>query len=72
MADRPRHPNKDLERLLKDCEQRGWTVAKGKKYYEARCPCGLHRRTVKVTPSDPNYERNARGWLKRTGCWEDR
>lgn len=68
---RPRHPNKNLEALLKEAERRVWGVLKGGRYFKIRCPCGEHQRTVHITPSDPNYERNLRGWLKRTGCWED-
>jgi hypothetical protein len=68
---RPRHPNKDLERLLQEAERKKWQVAKPKKYYKIRCPCGEHQHTVHITPSDPNYERNLRGRLRRTGCWED-
>lgn len=70
---RSRHPDKDLEALLKEAESKGWQVTKSKRYYKIRCKCGspTHKRTVHLTPSDPNYERNLRGWLKRTGCWED-
>lgn len=71
MSKRPKHPNKNLEKLLKQLEAAGWTATKEGKYYKARCPCGIHQKTVKVTPSDPNYERNLRGWLRRTGCLED-
>ncbi|MGH9211040.1 MAG: hypothetical protein ACRD2C_10200 [Acidimicrobiales bacterium] len=68
---RSKHQNKDLEKLLKQAEKLGWRVGKGKKYFMMRCPCGQHQRTVKLTPSDPNYGTNLRAWLKRTGCWED-
>lgn len=68
---RPRHPNKKLEDLLSEAEANGWQATRGKRYYKIRCKCGTHQRTVHITPSDPNYERNLRHWLKRTGCWED-
>lgn len=69
---RPRHPHKDLEPILDAAENKGWHVQRRRKYYMMRCPCGQHQKTVKITPSDPNYPRNLRGWLKRSGCWEDR
>jgi len=70
---RPRHPKKNLEALLAEGEAKGWEATKGKRYYKLRCKCGspTHQRTVKLSPSDPHYERNLRHWLKRTGCWED-
>ena len=68
---RPRHPNKDLEALLREAEAKGWRATKPRKYFKVFCGCGQHQRTVHITPSDNDYERNLRGWLKRTGCWED-
>jgi len=29
----------------------------------------MHRKTVHLTPSDPNYVRNLRQWLERQSCW---
>lgn len=71
MAVRPRHPNKELEALLQEGEDLGWTVTKGRRYFKMKCPCGVHMKTVHLSPSDPNYERNLRGWLTRTGCWKE-
>lgn len=71
MAGRPRHQDKHLEGVLSDAEKRGWRVEKGRKYYMMWCPCGAHHKTVRLTPSDPNYRRNLLGWLRRSGCWED-
>lgn len=66
---RPRHPRKDLEALLREAEGNGWRVTKGK-YYIMWCPCALkHKRTVHLTPSDPGYVRNLLGWLRRETCW---
>jgi hypothetical protein len=71
---RPRHPDADVEALIRSLERQGWIVEKGRKYYKAKCwpPC-VNRcyKTVKLTPSDPNYLRNLRGWFKRSGCWEE-
>jgi len=69
VSSRPRHPVKELEAVLQEMESRRWRVGKSKKYFEARCLCGEHQRWVHLTPSDPNYERNLRMWLKRLPCW---
>ncbi len=71
MPTRPRHPIKELEAVLEDAEDQGWRVWRGKRYYMMRCPCGIHQKTVHLSPSDPNYTRNLTGWLKRAGCWEE-
>ncbi len=69
---RPRHTVKELEALLQEAESRGWRVTRDKKYFKLWCPCpGKHRKTVHLTPSDPNYERNLRAWLKRQPCWDE-
>lgn len=72
---RPRHPRKDLERVLRDAETQpggAWRVERGKGYYKMWCPCpGKHKKTVTLTPSDPNYEKNLRGWLRRSTCWKE-
>lgn len=70
MASRPRHPDKDLEQVLRSLELCGWRVERGSRYYRAYCPCGTHKKTVHLTPSDPRYRRNLVGWLRRETCWE--
>jgi hypothetical protein len=35
------------------------------------CPCKMHMKTMKPTPSDPNYARNLLGQLRRATCWDD-
>jgi hypothetical protein len=67
---RPRHPIKELEDVLAEAEHKGWNVDKGKKYYTMKCPCGLHMKTVKCTPSGNNYKRNLLGQLRRATCWD--
>lgn len=71
---RPKHPDKDLERLLKDAESQGWRVVKRKraKYYKILCPCPEQhfKLSIHMTPSDPQYERNLRYWLLKNTCWE--
>lgn len=68
---RPRHPKKDLEQLLRFVEAHGWRVTQKKGYFKAYCPCGLHFRTVHLSPSDPNYRRNLTHWFERQPCWAE-
>ncbi len=68
---RPKHPDKDLEALLRSLESAGWRVEKGRKYFKGYCPCGDHKKTIHVTPSDPGYRRHLIGWLRRETCWEE-
>lgn len=71
MAGRPKHQKKDLEAVLRDGERQGWRITKGKKYYKMYCPCeAKHLKTVKNSPSDPNYRKNLLGYLERETCWE--
>lgn len=70
MPDRPKHPVKELEALLRSAEEQGWTVTRGKKYYRCLCACGEHLKTIHLTPSDPNYVRNHSAWFTRQACWE--
>ena len=67
---RPRHPRKELERVLRDAEAHGWQVTKSRKYFAMRCSCGQHKKWVHLTPADPRYERNLSKWLERQPCWE--
>lgn len=61
----------DLAAIRRQASEKGWRVEKGKKYYKMWCPCGKHWKTVKLTPSDPNYIRNLLGQLRRATCWDD-
>jgi hypothetical protein len=70
VSDRPRHTKKELEALLKEAEGKDWRVSQGKKYFTMKCPCqDKHLKTVHLSPSGPNYEKNLRGWLSRSTCW---
>lgn len=71
MVNRPRHPRKDLEQLLRLIEEHGWTVEKGSKYFKAKCPCGAHMRTVHMTPSSSRYTVNTTHWFERQPCWNE-
>lgn len=73
MSTRPKHPDKKLERLLKEAEEQGWMVTKRPRGYFKmkcpKCPCGAHWTMVHLTPSQ-HYERNKRYWLVRETCWK--
>jgi hypothetical protein len=69
---RQRHPNKELERLLRRGEDQKWRVERGRKYFVMYCPCKeKHYKTVHLTPSDSHYERNLRSRLRSTTCWKE-
>lgn len=56
---------------MAEAEDHGWTFEKRRKYFFGKCHCGTHMKTVKMTPSDPNYGKNLRAWFKRQPCWEE-
>ena len=69
---RPKHQDKDLEKVLKSAEAQGWRIERRKGYYKLKCPCSeRHLKTVSLTPSGANYLRNLVGQLNRATCWED-
>jgi hypothetical protein len=69
---RPKHPRKDLEAVLRAAEGKGWRVIKGKGYYRMLCPCGRGtRKSVHLTPSDPDYRRHLLGQPRRATCWDE-
>jgi hypothetical protein len=71
LAPRPKHPDKDLEALIRSLEEQGWTVTKGKRYYKARCSCGdAHSKTIHVTPQE-NYNNKIRTRLRNHTCWKE-
>ncbi|MFN8104220.1 MAG: hypothetical protein U0U69_07135 [Acidimicrobiia bacterium] len=73
MTKRPRHPNQDLEKILKLVEDHGWRVKKGSGYFKAYCACeDKHLKTIHLTPSNPRYPLNLRKWFERCSCWEAR
>ena len=61
-----RHPRKDLEATLQVFHEHDWEIIDSPKYYKLRCPCGLHSRWFHLTPSNPNYGREALKWAGRT------
>ena len=70
MPDRPRHPDKRIEELLRVAEAHDWQVTRKNRYYLARCPCGRCQESVHLTPSDPNYVRNKLNKMSKCPKWE--
>jgi len=60
---------KELEAVLGEFHEAGWVIQKPKGYYRLLCPCGFHMRSLHLTPSDPNYAKNALRWLYRQECY---
>jgi hypothetical protein len=60
---RPKHQNKELERVLREAEEKGWRVEKRpNRYFKMKCPCDQqHMKAVKLSPSNPYYEKQLRG-----------
>lgn len=66
---RPQHPKPHLEAVLKEAEDKGWRVTRGKKYFMIWCPCPKrHKKTVKISPRG-KYLTNLIGELNRATCW---
>lgn len=68
-----KHPRKELEEVLEEFHEHGWSVEDPPKYYRVRCPkerCGLHQRWIHLTPSGANYGKNALMWGRRQDCWK--
>jgi hypothetical protein len=69
---RPKHKDKDIEAVLQEAEDHGWTVKKpkGAAYYKALCPCGRHAKwSIHATPSTSDYAKNLAAWFHRQQCW---
>jgi hypothetical protein len=66
-----RHPDKELEALLGEFHLAGWRIIDPPTYYQVRCPCGDHKRSIHLTPSNRNYVRNALKWLYRQPCYRE-
>jgi len=70
-ANRPTHPDKDLEAVIQEIEARNWRVMKGRKYYKAYCPCeDEHIKTIHLTPSGRMYLAHLKSWFRKQTCWE--
>ncbi len=72
MSHHPKHPDKDLREVTDRADEQGWEVSRGKGYFMMKCPCpAKHKKTVKLSPSNPRYRRELLGWLRRSSCWEE-
>lgn len=73
MPSRPRHQKPHLEAVPREAEEQGWRITKRRKYFMMWCPCAdKHHKTVKLSPSNPNCERELRNELKPRTCWKER
>lgn len=71
MGGRPRHPDQDLEALIRDAEKRGWRVSKERKYYKAYCPCpNKCFEMIHMTPKG-NYAKNKRNKMSKCPAWNE-
>ena len=72
VAPLPKHPDKGLRAVIESALRQRWAVSKGQKYYMMKCPCPMkHKKTVKISPSNPKYERELRHFLERYTCWKE-
>lgn len=72
MAGRLRHPDKDLDRVLRAAARQGWRVTRKGGYFKMYCPCDQqHWKTVHLSPSNPLYRTQLIGWLRRNTCWNE-
>jgi hypothetical protein len=68
---RPRHTDGDWEKLLRDAEERGWSVTKGQNYYRCKCGCAEKRWVqVQLTASSSRSLINKRKQFERSQCWD--
>lgn len=69
---RDRHSKKEYESLLREAEERGWLVQRGKGYFKAKCPCDEKRYvSVPLTPSGRRTLVNTRKMFERAQCWKE-
>ena len=58
---RPRHQNKDYERLMQQYEAKGWSFEKRAKHWFGKCSCGNgHMVTISSTPRTGNLNSTKR------------
>ncbi len=67
-----KHPKKDGEDLLEEFHHHGWRITRKKKYYVCYCPptCGLHMKTVHLSPDSPYHWNHVRQWVGHLPCWQ--
>lgn len=67
MSNRPKHPAKEVEAILRDAEDQGFTVARTKRHFEVRDADGRRVTTFGTSPSDRRAILNSLSPLKRAG-----
>lgn len=67
------HGDKQERReLLKEANSQEWRIIESGGYVKIYCPCPeKHKKTVRLTPSNPNYWKELRRHLKRMTCWKE-
>lgn len=60
-----RHPKREGQDALEEIHRLGWRIIDPPTYYTVRCPCGEHQRQIHLTPSNPNYWKQAVQHVKR-------
>lgn len=67
-----RPQRKEIQQLLMTFHEANWRIKDPPTYYKVYCPCeALHKGTVHLTPSDPNYTKNKMAWLHRQPCYKE-
>ncbi|RFS86993.1 hypothetical protein D0T12_01675 [Actinomadura spongiicola] len=64
MANWKKHAKKEGEDALQQISAMGWRVEDPPTYYTVKCPCGVHQRQIHLSPSNPNYFRQAVRWCR--------
>ncbi|RBP66452.1 hypothetical protein DFO66_103402 [Brevibacterium sanguinis] len=65
-----RHQKPDLEDVLQQFHDAGWSIEDPPKYYTVKCPCGYHMRQIHLTPSNRHYANQALKWMNRQECMQ--
>lgn len=61
--------NKELRKIIRAVEARGWTVEEcGSKHYRLKSPDGCSMVAISRTPSDQRAVKNILSDLRRAGC----
>lgn len=70
MPPRPRHNNKDYEKLIKNLEKSGWrSSGGGNRHYSMYCPCEeKHKINIPTTPSS-RFTLNRKQREVDKSCW---
>lgn len=67
--DRPKHPKREGEDLLREAETRGCTITRGKGYFKMKCPCGDDMLTIHLTPQRGHFRAKLR-LMQKWSCWD--